>query len=70
MESARVAYRRVDCPNCGNTITAMGVTTKQKCPHCKRAYVINYIKRGKKSVWEPIAVDFDDDGKRKKFKKF
>ena len=31
---------------------------EQKCPHCRRKYKINYIKRGKKFHWEPVAIDY------------
>lgn len=54
----RIPFRRIDCPHCGNEITAKGINEDQKCPHCKRKYKINYTKRGKKLHWEPVAIDY------------
>lgn len=54
----RVPYRRIECPHCGNEITAKGVNEEQKCPHCRRMYKINYTKRSKKYLWEAVAIDY------------
>lgn len=57
----RVPHRRVECPHCGNEITAKGTNEEQKCPYCRRKYKIKYTKRGKKYYWEPEAIDFSYD---------
>ena len=61
----RIPCRRMDCPHCGNEVTAKGINDDQKCPFCKRKYKINYTKRGKKFYWDAVAIDYsyEDEGR-------
>ena len=57
-QQKRVCYRRIECPHCGNEITAKNIDDDQKCPFCKRKYKVKCTKRGKKYHWEAIAIDY------------
>lgn len=57
----RVAYRTIDCPQCGNPTTAKSVSEAQKCQYCRRLFKVTITRRrakGRKSFWEAEAVDF------------
>lgn len=58
-------YRRLDCPTCGNEVTAKSEHEPQKCPWCKRLFkVIVKVKNPKskrrKFNWTPEPVDFEE----------
>lgn len=57
-QQKRIPHRRIECPHCGNEITAKGTNEEQKCRYCRRKYKINYTRRGKKFHWEPVAIDY------------
>lgn len=41
-------YRKIDCPICGNEITARKIRGAQKCPFCKRFFEVEVIKLSNK----------------------
>lgn len=54
----KIRYRRVTCPHCGNDVSAKSIKEEQKCPFCKRKYRIIFSGHGKKTHWEPVAIDY------------
>lgn len=59
-------YNQIECPTCGNTVTAKSVDEPQKCKWCRRLFKVNIIrknKEGKKAKynWTAEPVDFDDN---------
>lgn len=63
----KIPFRRIECPHCGNDITAKGINDEQKCPFCRRKCKINYTKRGKKFYWEPEAIDYSYEAEGRPF---
>lgn len=55
----KIRYRHIVCPHCGNDISAKGITDEQKCLFCKRKFKIVFSGHGKKTHWEPVAIDYN-----------
>lgn len=60
----KIRYRRVTCPHCGNDVTAKSIKEEQKCWLCKRRFKIVFSGYGKKTRWEPVAVDYENEQMR------
>lgn len=55
----RIRYNLVACPHCGNDISAKSIKEEQKCRFCKRKYKIFFSGHGRKTHWEPVAIDYN-----------
>ena len=58
-------YNKVECPTCGNIITAKAVIEPQKCMWCKRPFKVIIKRRNKngkkaKYQWETEVVDHNE----------
>lgn len=56
-------YKQIECPTCGNEITAKSVDEPQKCRYCRRLFKVKVTKRNKngkknKYNWSVEFVDF------------
>lgn len=58
-------YKKVECPNCGNEVTAKSVDEPQKCCWCRRLFTAKFIKRkGKKWNCEVEPAEFTEERRR------
>ena len=53
-----MAYRSIECPVCGNTITANSSPEAQKCKWCMRWFKVKTHKRKNKFIWEAEAEEY------------
>lgn len=52
-------YRQVECPTCGNSITAKSAPRVQKCQFCRKLFTVDIRWRGKKATWDIKYKEFD-----------
>ena len=55
-------YKQIECPTCGNTITANSSDEIQKCRMCRRPFKVTVKRKNKegrkgKYIWSAESVD-------------
>ena len=52
-------YKQVECPTCGNSITAKSAPRVQKCQFCRKLFTVDICWKGKKAIWDIKYKEFD-----------